>query len=82
MISCYLELAFGHGYTFNYCLSFLMAVNYCMFSISGQGGGPANGTDTDTDKEVAVARTYLLRMKTEEETTKLSAAIKEHAPAA
>ncbi|KAH7653651.1 nuclear pore complex protein Nup50 protein [Dioscorea alata] len=44
------------------------------------GGGPANGTETD--KEVAVARTYLLRMKTEEETTKLSAAIKEHAPAA
>ena len=81
MISCYLELAFGHGYTFNYFGSFFMTVNYCMFSISGQGGGPANGTEADK-KEVALARTYLLRMKTEEETTKLSAAIKEHAPAA
>ncbi|KAL6004609.1 hypothetical protein ACLOJK_005164 [Asimina triloba] len=40
-------------------------------------GGNEAGKDT-----TAMARTYLLRLKTEEETNKLAAAIKEYAPAA
>ncbi|KAJ0960997.1 hypothetical protein J5N97_001032 [Dioscorea zingiberensis] len=45
------------------------------------GGGPVNGTEAGKS-EAAVARTFLLRMKTEEETQKLSIAIKEHTPSA
>lgn len=46
----------------------------CIFQGGGQPseGEPGNAT--------VVARTYLLRLKNEEETTKLAAAIKDNAP--
>lgn len=50
----------------------------CDGSVAFQGAGQPNCTEAgDTD---VMARTYLLRMKNEEETTKLAAAIKDYAP--
>lgn len=46
----------------------------CIF----QGGGQLS--EGESGNASVVARTYLLRLKNEEETTKLAAAIKDNAP--
>ncbi|KAL4188163.1 hypothetical protein AMTRI_Chr09g22560 [Amborella trichopoda] len=46
------------------------------------GDGFSGGTETGKDNDIVVARTYLLRMKSEEETNKLAEAIKVYTPVA
>lgn len=58
------------------CSSRYIVTNHRCYVMFIQGGGPGAAADS----KGVVARTYLVRLKNEEETSKLASIIKDHTP--